>query len=94
VDRERGKGIIQLGMGCSKMAGNTAMKGWIENEARELFSWTWAARKWPEIRVDRERGKEMSKMGGNTAMKGWIENEARELFSWAWAGRKWPEIRQ
>jgi hypothetical protein len=27
VDRERGKGIIQLGMGCSKMAGNTAMKG-------------------------------------------------------------------
>jgi hypothetical protein len=55
--------------------------GWIENEARELFSWAWAARKWPEMRVDSERGKEMSKMGGNTAMKRWIDNEAKELFS-------------
>jgi hypothetical protein len=73
VDRERGKGIIQLDMGCSKMAGNTAMKGWIENEARELFSWAWAGRKWVEIRVDRQQGNGIiqlgmgcSKMGGNT----------------------------
>jgi hypothetical protein len=73
VDRERGKGIIQLDMGCSKTAGNTAMKGWIENEARGLFSWAWAGRKWVEIRVDRQQGNGIiqlgmgcSKMGGNT----------------------------
>jgi hypothetical protein len=73
VDRERGKGVIQLGMGWSKMDGNTAMKGWIENEARELFSWAWAARKYVNERVDRERGKGIiqldmgcSKMAGNT----------------------------
>jgi hypothetical protein len=40
-------------MGWSKMDGNTAMKGWIENEARELFSWAWAARKYVNERVDR-----------------------------------------